>query len=124
MAFPVEITSKVGIGKNNIKYSYYCKWLMPIVAYTIIHLDETEAPIKISKALGFIICREAIYLDFYKLMEPLYKGTICLALNLFDCFRWLREDIREHSLRKGSSMWKSKLNNSNLVLIEDIEVER
>ncbi|CAI4213881.1 unnamed protein product [Parascedosporium putredinis] len=124
MAFSVEVTSRVGVSKDNPDYSSFRKWLTPIKARATIHPDESRPPIQIGEALGFIISRSAIRLEFRDIMEAPHKGTMDLALDLFDRYGRLKEEIREHALRKGSGVWGKELDEGNLVLIEDILVER
>ncbi|KAJ4179744.1 hypothetical protein NW755_012304 [Fusarium falciforme] len=123
MVFCVEVTSTVGANKDNVQYGPFRKWLIPISAQATIHPDESKPPIQIGNALGFIIRRSAIQLTFHETMETPYKGTMDLALDLFDRYGRLKEEIREHTLRKGSGVWKNELNDGNLVLIEDVKVE-
>jgi GNAT superfamily N-acetyltransferase len=120
----VEVTSKVGVKKDDIDYGSCHKWLTPISARAIIHPDESKPPIQVGKGLGFIIRRSVIQDNFYESMEVPHKGTMELALDLFDRYGRLKEEIHRHHLRKGSGVWNKELNDGDLVLIEDIMVEK
>jgi GNAT superfamily N-acetyltransferase len=124
MAFPIEVTSAVGVSKDNLEYGSFRKWLIPISASAIIHTDESKPPVQVGKALAFIIRRSVIQHIFHEAMEPPHQGTMDLALDLFDRYGRLKDEIREHPLRKGSGVWKGELDDGNLVLIEDVKVER
>ena len=124
MAFPVEVTSTVGVGKDNLPYGSFRKWLIPIFASATIHTDESHPPVQVGEALAFIIRRTAIQHTFHETMEPPHRGTMDLALDLFDRYGRLKDDIRTHPLRKGSGVWKEELDDGNLVLIEKVKVER
>ncbi|CAM1504899.1 Fc.00g024900.m01.CDS01 [Cosmosporella sp. VM-42] len=124
MVLSVEVTSKVGVSKDNVEYGSFRKWLTPISAQATIHPDESEPPVEVGKALGFIIRRVVIQSAFHETMETPHQGTMDLALDLFDRYGRLKEEIHQHALRKGSGVWKTELDDGNLVLIENIEVER
>ncbi|SPO05334.1 uncharacterized protein DNG_08021 [Cephalotrichum gorgonifer] len=124
MVLSVEITSEVGASKDNVHYGSFRKWLTPILARATIHPDESRPPDEVGEALGFIIRRPWIQSDFYENMEVPHMGTMNLAFDLFDRYGRLKEEIREHPLRKGSGVWKTELDNGDLLLVEDVKVER
>ena len=105
MALPVEITSKVGVSKDNVEYGSFRDWLTPILASATIHIDETKPPVDVGTALAFIVRRSAIKSAFHETMETPHEGTMGLALELFDRYGRLKEEIYDHPLRKGSAVW-------------------
>jgi len=124
MILPVKITSNKGASKDNLDYGQFRKWLTPIWARATIHPDENKPPVQVGTALAFIIRRSAIQLTFHEEMEVPHSGTKNLALGLFDRYGRLKEEISQHPLRRGSGVWKKELDDGNLVLIEEVEVER
>jgi hypothetical protein len=47
-----------------------------------------------------------------------------LALTLFDRYGRLNKEIVEHPVRKGSGVWKEEVDEGNIVLIENVNVNR
>lgn len=123
MALPIELTSRVGVSKHNISHGFCRKWFTPIAAEATIHPNKNKPPIKVGEALGFIIKRSAIQSEFYEEMEAPDNETMDLALELFDRYGRIKEEICEHALRKGSGVWKSELNDGSILLIKDVKVE-
>ncbi|KAF0317114.1 hypothetical protein GQ607_015631 [Colletotrichum asianum] len=124
MPLPIEITSRVGVSKDDIEYYSFRKWLTPILACATIHPDESKSPVQVGKAVGFIIRRDAVQSAFHEMMESPNVETMDLALDLFDRYGRLKEEFCEHPLRKGSGVWKRELNEGNFILIDDVNVER
>ncbi|KAF7558111.1 hypothetical protein G7Z17_g81 [Cylindrodendrum hubeiense] len=123
MVLSVEVTSRVGVSDDDIQFGSCREWLTPISASATIHSDKSKPPVQVGKALGFIIRRSAIQPDFHETMTIRHKGIMNFSLDLFDRYGRLKEEIRQHTLRKGSGVWKEELDNGNLVLIEEVEVE-
>lgn len=124
MPLPIEVTSRVGVSKDDIEYYSFRKWLTPILACATIHPDESKSPVQVGKAVGFIIRRDAVQSAFHEMMEPPNVETMDLALDLFDRYGRLKDELCEHPFRKGSGVWKKELNEGNFVLIDDVKVER
>ncbi|KAK2037395.1 hypothetical protein LZ31DRAFT_560433 [Colletotrichum somersetense] len=124
MALPIEVTSRVGVSKDDSQYYPFRKWLIPILACATVHPDESKPPVQAGKAVGFIVRRDTIQSAFHEMMEPPSMEIMDLALDLFDRYGRLKEEIRQHPLRKGSAVWSRELDEGDFVLIDDVKVER
>jgi len=58
MSSPVNLTSAVGVSKDDLEYGSFRKWLKPIQVRATVHPDLSTAPREVGRALGFIIRRE------------------------------------------------------------------
>jgi GNAT superfamily N-acetyltransferase len=124
MSSPVTLTSTVGVPKDHLKYGFCREWLKPIKVRATVCPDLSKAPEEVGDAFGFIIRREAIRQIFHKSMEPPHEETMDLALTLFDRYGRLNKEVVEHPIRKGSGVWKEEVDKGNIVLIENVNVDR
>jgi GNAT superfamily N-acetyltransferase len=124
MSSPVTLTSTVGVRKDHLEYGSFREWLKPIKVRATVCPDLSKAPEVVGEAFGFIIRREAIRQTFHKSMEPPHEKTMDLALTLFDRYGRLNKDIVEHPIRKGSGVWKEEVGEGNIVLIENVDVNK
>ncbi len=124
MTLAIEVTSAVGVSKDDLFYGTFRKWLTPVSARATIHPDKSKPPIEVGNAVAFIIRRSMIRLDFHEEMETPHEGTMNLAVELFDRYGRLKEEMRQHALRKGSGVWGKELDDGNFLLVEDVKVER
>ena len=124
MTLAVEVSSEVGVSKDNIHYGSFRKWLTPVSARATIHPDKSHPPVEVGNAVAFIIRRSMILPNFHEEMETPHEGTMNLAIELFDRYGRLKEEIRKHALRKGSGVWGKELEEGNFLLVEDVKVKR
>lgn len=124
MTLAVEVTSIVGVSKDNLEYGSFRKWLIPVSARATIHPDESKPPMEVGHVVAFIIRRSRMRQGFHEEMETPHEGTMNLAMELFDRYGRLKEEIHQHALQKGSGVWGKELDNGNFLLVEDVKVER
>jgi GNAT superfamily N-acetyltransferase len=124
MSSSVKVMSTVGVDKDDLFYGAFRKWLTPIRVSAVVHKDLSQEPKEVGEAFGFVIRRQSIRQSFHKSMEPPSSDMMKLALELFDRYGSLKEEIIEHSIRKGSGVWKDELNEGNFVLIETVKVKK
>ncbi|KAI1773790.1 hypothetical protein F4818DRAFT_101752 [Hypoxylon cercidicola] len=120
----VEYSDTVGVDRDHIDYGSFRKWLTPIWIRAMIHTDIPRAPEKVGEAFGFAIKRSAICETFHKSMEPPHEETRALAFTLFDRYGRLKREIREHIVRRGSGVWNKEMDDGEIVLVEDVRVEK
>ncbi|KUJ13344.1 uncharacterized protein LY89DRAFT_651518 [Mollisia scopiformis] len=124
MSSPVKLTSTVGVSKDHLEYGSFRKWLKPIRVRATVHPDLSTAPREVGEAFGFIIRREAIRQTFHRSMEPPHKETMDLAFTLFDRYGRLNKEIIDHTIRKGTGWWNEEVDHGNIVLIENVNVDK
>jgi len=124
MSSSVKLTSTVGVSKDDLCYGAFRQWLKPIQVRATVQPDLSTAPKEVGNASGFIIRREAIRLTFHRSMEPPHEETMDLALTLFDRYGRLKREIIHHAIRKGTAVWKEEVDSGNIVLINNINVDK
>ena len=70
-----------------------------------------------------LIRRANIRGAFYEQMQKPFDEATLLAFDLFDRYGRLKDDYRQHPIRKGSGMWQNQLNDGDILLIEDVAVK-
>ncbi|KIX94691.1 uncharacterized protein Z520_09737 [Fonsecaea multimorphosa CBS 102226] len=71
-----------------------------------------------------LIRRTKIRRKFYRQMSKTFDEPTLLAFDLFDRFGNLKDDYEDHAIRKGLPMWEPRLDQGDILLIEDIIIEK
>lgn len=79
---------------------------------------------EIGRGFASYIERHRIISEFWKSVEGFCEQTSYLAFTLFDRYACLRPEFKEHPVRKGSGVWGAELDIGDLLLIEEISVDR
>jgi hypothetical protein len=66
-----------------------------------------------------IECRESSH----SLGKP-SRETSLLAFDLFDRYGRLRSEFKDHPIRKGSGVWSKELDTGDILLIEEIKIDK
>ena len=73
---------------------------------------------------GKLIRRDKIRAAFYHEMEGPSRETSLLAFDLFDRYGRLKNEIKDHAIRKGSGVWHKELDNDDILLTEEVKVDK
>jgi hypothetical protein len=95
------------------------KWLEEIEGFVTCpggSLDDAS-PEQIGYCEGKLIRRSQMCATFYDDMERPSRDTSMLAFELFDRYGRLKNEFKEHPIRKGSSVWNKELDSGDLLLI-------
>jgi GNAT superfamily N-acetyltransferase len=57
-------------------------------------------------------------------MEEPSRETSLLAFDLFDRYGRLRSEFKDHPIRKGSGVWSKELDTGDILLIEEIKIDK
>ncbi|ERF74444.1 hypothetical protein EPUS_03882 [Endocarpon pusillum Z07020] len=101
------------------------EWLEPLdgtVTYTGGTADVSHHK-QIGHCVGKLIRRSKIRSIFYHEMEEPSRETCLLAFDLFDRYGCLKPEYKNHSIRKGSGIWKEELDDGDILLIEKIKID-
>lgn len=89
-----------------------------------VHVSCTYNGIVIGTALGQHIDRNYIRSFFYRDMEEPTRDMSSLAYEIFDRYGFLKKELKEHPVRKGTGAWASELDFGKLLLIEYIKLDK
>ncbi|OQV01525.1 hypothetical protein CLAIMM_06866 [Cladophialophora immunda] len=103
----------------------HLSWLEPMEAVVA---RGSSSPDRRGDRVGFcaakLIRRTKIRGNFYKEMSKPFDEPTLLAFDLFDRFGSLKDDYENHATRKALRMWGTILDYGDILLIEDIIIEK
>lgn len=85
---------------------------------------EGSAERKVGHCNGKLIRRDRIRANFYHEMEEPSRETSLVAFDLFDRYGRLRGEFKDHEIRKGSGVWSDELDNGDILLIEEVKIDK
>lgn len=102
------------------------KWLevMDGVVTCIERSSDGAAEKRVGYCEGKLIRRDQIRAVFYHEMEEPSRETSLLAFDLFDRYGRLRSEFKDHPIRKGSGVWSNELDTGDILLIEEIKIDK
>lgn len=102
------------------------KWLevMDGVVTCIERSSDGAADKRVGYCEGKLIRRNQIRAVFYHEMEEPSRETSLLAFDLFDRYGRLRSEFKDHPIRKGSGVWSKELDTGDILLIEEIKIDK
>jgi GNAT superfamily N-acetyltransferase len=102
------------------------KWLevMDGVVTCIERSSDGAAEKQVGYCQGKLIRRNQIRAVFYHEMEEPSRETSLLAFDLFDRYGRLRSEFKDHPIRKGSGVWSKELDTGDILLIEEIKIDK
>jgi GNAT superfamily N-acetyltransferase len=62
--------------------------------------------------------------SFYADMEEPTRDTAELAFDLFDRYGRLRQEFKEHPIKKGSGIWQKEIDQGDLLLFERVSIQK
>ncbi|KIW17273.1 hypothetical protein PV08_04464 [Exophiala spinifera] len=122
---PWEYTSE-DEDRSEYDPDYEFDWLEPInveVTHTT-KTDEHGEPMMVAFCSAKLIRRGQMRDDFYGQMEPPSRETSMLAFDLFDRYGRLRSEYKTHPVMKGTGVWGQELSHGDILLIEEILVNK
>ncbi|KAL6240818.1 hypothetical protein RBB50_012233 [Rhinocladiella similis] len=105
---------------------YEFKWLEPIVVevtHTATPYEHGE-PKNVAYCNAKLIRRDQMRGDFDGEMEQPSRETSMLAFDLFDRYGRLRPEFKTHPVMKGTGVWGQELDHGDILLIEEIFVDK
>ncbi|KAK6067153.1 pyridoxamine 5 -phosphate oxidase [Seiridium cupressi] len=101
-------------------------WLENIygTATPALSVQPSSRDSKIGFCHARLIRRNRIRKSFWLEMEPHSKETADLAFDLFDRYGRLQSDYYDHTVKKGTGVWGKELNYGDLLLFEEIQINR
>ena len=81
-----------------------------------------EKPSQVDYCDAKLIRRSRMY-SFYSDLEQPSQETCRLAFELFDRYGRLKNEFKEHAVKKGSGIWGDELDSGDLLLIEQISLK-
>ncbi|KAI9649054.1 hypothetical protein NHQ30_001621 [Ciborinia camelliae] len=87
-----------------------------------IHVCCTVEGKQIGYAFGRYVRRERMRVLFWSSMEAVSEEMSSIAFSLFDRYGFLKDNLKNHCVRKGTGVWGSELDFGPLFLMERIEV--
>lgn len=102
------------------------KWLekIDVEASCTAHLDEHGEPKRVAFCEAKLIRRDQMRDDFHDQMEQPSRETSLLAFDLFDRYGRLRPEFKTHSVIKGNGVWGQELDHGDILLIEQVFVDK
>lgn len=102
------------------------KWLeaMDGIVTCIEHTSDGAAEKWVGYCKGKLIRRHQIRAVFYHEMDVPSRKSSLLAFDLFDRYGRLRSEFRDHPIRKGSGVWSKELDTGDILLIEEVKVDK
>jgi hypothetical protein len=82
---------------------------------------SADASVGFNLCLGYLIDRTRVS-DFYRQMKDYSPQTGQLAFTLFDRRGNLRQEYKEHIIKKGSGIWGSELDTGLLLLLDSTAI--
>ncbi|ETS84836.1 hypothetical protein PFICI_02861 [Pestalotiopsis fici W106-1] len=110
-------------GDNYSDYGEGHLWLETIRG-TALSAQSLSKNSKIGSCLARLIRREEMRALFWNEMEVPSRELSKLAFELFDRYGRLRSDYCDHDVRKGTGVWGKELNYGDLLLFEEIKIDR
>jgi GNAT superfamily N-acetyltransferase len=114
---PCEVKVKLVVLKDG-ELAEFQSWLQTI------HVTCTLNGKNVGSALSRYIIRDRIRANFWRDMEEPCHEMSELAFDLFDRYGYLKDELKNHPVRKGSGVWGEELNKGNLLLIEYIQIDK
>ena len=100
------------------------EWMEAIYGEATIPDDTSDTKAKrIANCVAKVIHRAEIRASFEADMDLPSRDTSTLASELFDRYGRLKRELREHPVKKGSSVWGKELDTGDFLLIELLTVE-
>ncbi|KAK4935904.1 hypothetical protein LTR10_023116 [Elasticomyces elasticus] len=102
-------------------------WLEPIDVFVVpkdgLASGTSTSCKQIGSCMAKLVRKEEIRAQFHKNMRKPYSELTLLAFDIFDRYGRLRNDYRQHPVRKGSGLWNSEMDTRDILLIEDVYVD-
>ncbi|OAP59781.1 hypothetical protein AYL99_04783 [Fonsecaea erecta] len=103
----------------------HLSWLEPMEVLVTTGGSSPDQPMeKVGFCRAKLIRREMIRGTFYQTMSKPFDESALLAFDLFDRFGMPKDDYENHAIRKGSCSWGPLLDDGDILLIEDIIIEK
>ncbi|EXJ80685.1 hypothetical protein A1O3_06969 [Capronia epimyces CBS 606.96] len=106
--------------KQPLAWTYDIKWLESMDAFASCDDAPEET---IGSCHAELIRRNDIRKSFYRSMLGPFEEITLLAFDLFDKYGKLNNDYKHHEIKKGSGLWKRRLDEGDILLIEDVRVQ-
>ncbi|KAJ6076668.1 hypothetical protein N7499_008649 [Penicillium canescens] len=100
------------------------EWLEQIDGLIFSQDDSDSDEIQVGYCDGKLIRREDIRAKFRFAMEEPTEEICSLAFDLFDRYGRLKPEYKVHSIKKGSGIWNTELDDGDIFLIESLRIER
>jgi hypothetical protein len=79
---------------------------------------------QIGHALGRYVDRNRIRRDFWMQMEAPSQELATLGFELFDRYGCLKDEFKNHTVRKGTGVWGDELDDGSFFVIEALMVKK
>lgn len=100
------------------------KWLEPVdVTITLTSTTNTR-PKDVGSCEAKLIRRSQMRWEFHRELEQPSPETSMLAFDVFDRYGRTRIGFGSHPVKKGSGMWGRELNHGDMLLIEEIFINK
>ena len=110
------------LSEDDVDFEF--KWLEPIDV-TITHASATNVtPKDVGSCEAKLIRRTQMRGNFHDELEQPSPETSTLAFDLFDRHGRLRTEFGSHPVKKGSGVWGQGLNHGDMLLIEEIFINK
>lgn len=73
---------------------------------------------------GKLIRRDRMRQNFYHEIEEPSRETSLMGFDLFDRYGRLKPEFKDHPIKKGSGIWGKELDYGDILLIEQIQVQK
>lgn len=98
-------------------------WCEDIVG-EVTHAENTANARVIGHACVKLIRRQNIRPIFHQEMEALSQDSSQLAFDLFDRYGYLKRELIEHCVKKGSGVWGDEVSSGDILLVESVRVDK
>jgi ribosomal protein S18 acetylase RimI-like enzyme len=113
---------------NRSEYDEFAefKWLEEIEGFVTCPGGSSNdaSPEQVGYCEGKLIRRSQMCATFYDDMEEPSRDTSMLAFELFDRYGRLKNEFKEHPIRKGSGVWNKELDSGDILLIEYLHIHK